>query len=133
MNSLMGAREALWEARLHTRSSRNGQAASPVSTEDSVPPLLDFTEREKMLGGYRVTGIYTKGRLMEIVRPRVPVCLCVLAPTHIREAKRELEMAIVMGGDKGLLRKSDCRSVKGDCRFTEPPATSRRWYHLPST
>ena len=56
-----------------------------------------------------------------------------LASTHIREAKRELEMAIVMGGDKGLLRKSDCRSVKGDCRFTEPPTTSRRWYPLPST
>ena len=43
-----------------------------------------------------------------------------------REAKRELEMAIVKGGVKGLLRKSDCPSVKGEGRFTEPPATSRR-------
>ena len=62
-------REALWEAGLHSRPSRNGQVALPVSTDDSVPPLADFTEREKMMGEYRVMGIYPRGHLMEFVRP----------------------------------------------------------------
>ena len=61
-------REALWEAGLHTRPSRNGQAALPVSRQDDVPRLADFTEREKMMGEYRVMGIYPRGHLMEFVR-----------------------------------------------------------------
>ena len=62
-------REALWEAGLHTRPSRNGQSALPVSMQDGVPRLPDFTEREKMIGEYRVMGIYPRGHLMEFVRP----------------------------------------------------------------
>ena len=62
-------RETLWEAGLYPRPSRNGQAALPVSMEDSVPRLPDFTEREKMVGEYRVMGIYPRGHLMEFVRP----------------------------------------------------------------
>ena len=62
-------REALWEAGLYDRPSRNGQAALPVSLEDSVPRLSDFTDREKMVGEYRVMGIYPRGHLMEYVRP----------------------------------------------------------------
>ncbi len=62
-------REALWKAGIHTRPSRNGQVALPISTEDSVPRLPDFTDREKMVGEYRVMGIYPKGHLMEFVRP----------------------------------------------------------------
>ena len=62
-------REALWEAGLHPRPSRNGQAALPMSSEDGVPRLPDFTEREKMMGEYRVMGIYPGGHLMEFVRP----------------------------------------------------------------
>ena len=62
-------REALWEAGLYTRPSRNGQAALPVSMEDGVPRLPDFTDREKMVGEYRVMGIYPRGHLMEFVRP----------------------------------------------------------------
>ena len=62
-------REALWEAGLHSRPSRNGQVALPMPTEDSVPRLPDFTEREKMVGEYRVMGIYPRGHLMELVRP----------------------------------------------------------------
>ncbi len=62
-------REALWEAGLHHRPARNGQVAMPISTEDSVPRLPDFTEREKMMGEYRVMGIYPTGHLMEFVRP----------------------------------------------------------------
>ena len=62
-------RETLWEAGLYPRPSRNGQAALPVSMEDGVPRLPDFTEREKMVGEYRVMGIYPRGHLMEFVRP----------------------------------------------------------------
>ena len=62
-------REALWEAGLHARPSRNGQVGLPISTQDSVPRLPDFTEREKMMGEYRVMGIYPRGHLMEFARP----------------------------------------------------------------
>ena len=62
-------REAMWEAGLHSRPSRNGQVGLPVSTQDSVPRLQDFTDREKMMGEYRVMGIYPRGHLMEFVRP----------------------------------------------------------------
>ena len=41
-------REAMWEVGLHSRPSRNGQVGLPISTQDSVPSLPDFTEREKM-------------------------------------------------------------------------------------
>ena len=66
-------REALWEAGLYHQSSRNGQSALPVSLEDSVPRLPDFTDREKMVGEYRVMGMYPRGHLMEYVRPGLGV------------------------------------------------------------
>ena len=62
-------REALWEAGLYARPSRNGQVTLPVSMEDSVPRLQDFTPYERMLGEYRVMGIYPRGHLMEFIRP----------------------------------------------------------------
>ena len=62
-------RQALWEAGLVPRPLRNGQAALPVSRQDDVPKLTDFTEREKMMGEYRVMGIYPEGHLMQFVRP----------------------------------------------------------------
>ena len=62
-------REALWEAGLYARPPRNGQVALPVSMEDSVPRLTDFTPYEKMVGEYRVMSIYPRGHLMEFVRP----------------------------------------------------------------
>ena len=62
-------REALWEAGLSTRPSRNWQRAFPVSVEEGVPELADFTSFERMAGEYRVMGIYPRGHLMEFVRP----------------------------------------------------------------
>ncbi len=62
-------REVMWEAGLHARPSRNGQVGLPISTQDSVPRLQDFSERERMMGEYRVMGIYPRGHLMEFVRP----------------------------------------------------------------
>ena len=64
-------REALWEAGLSTRPSRNGQRAFPVSVEEGAPELADFTAFERMAGEYRVMGIYPRGHLMEFVRPRL--------------------------------------------------------------
>ena len=65
----LNRREAMWEAGLHARPSRNGQIGLPVSTRDSVPRLQDFTELDKMTGEYRVMGVYPRGHLMEFVRP----------------------------------------------------------------
>ncbi len=62
-------REAMWEAGLHPRPSRNGQMVLSTSMEHAVPRLTDFTERERMMGEYRVMGIYPQGHLMEFVRP----------------------------------------------------------------
>ena len=62
-------REVLWEAGLATRPGRNGQVALPLPVEDGVPRLRDFTAYERMVGEYRVMGIYPKGHLMEFVRP----------------------------------------------------------------
>ncbi len=62
-------REALWDAGLAPRPSRNGQAALPASTEDGVPELADLSAYERMAGEYRTMGIYPAGHLMEFVRP----------------------------------------------------------------
>ena len=62
-------RQALWDAGLHSRPSRNGQAALPVSRGESLPRLPDFTEWEKMMGEYRVMGVYPRGHVMQFVRP----------------------------------------------------------------
>ena len=64
-------REALWEAGLHSRPSRNGQMALSTSMEDAVPKLDDFSEHEKMAAEYRVMGVYPRGHLMEFVRPHL--------------------------------------------------------------
>lgn len=62
-------RQALWEAGLHPRPSRNGQAVLPASMDSSVPRLADFTDSEKMAAEYAVMGIYPRGHLMQFVRP----------------------------------------------------------------
>ena len=62
-------REALWDGGLPIRPSRNGQRAFPSSGTDRVPQLADFTEHERMVGEYRVMGIYPRGHVMEFVRP----------------------------------------------------------------
>ena len=62
-------RQALWEAGLHPRPSRNGQAVLSASMDASVPRLADFTDAEKMAAEYAVMGIYPRGHLMQFVRP----------------------------------------------------------------
>ena len=65
-------REALWDAGLPVRPPRNGQRALSISSEDNVPNLSDFTDKEKMAGEYAVMGIYPRGHVMEFVRPSLP-------------------------------------------------------------
>ena len=79
-------REALWEAGLYPRPSRNGQATLPVSMEDSVPRLTDFTSYEKMVGEYRVMGTYPKGHLMQFVRPSLDTDVL---PTSVVEEMKD--------------------------------------------
>ena len=62
-------RAALWDAGLAVRPSRNGQRAFPLSMEDRTPELADFTDYERMMGEYRVMGVYPRGHVMEFVRP----------------------------------------------------------------
>ncbi len=65
-------REALWDAGLPVRPPRNGQRALSISSEDNVPNLPDFTDKEKMAAEYAVIGIYPRGHVMEFVRPTLP-------------------------------------------------------------
>ena len=62
-------REALWDAGLATRPSRNGQRAFPLSMGESAPEMADFTDYERMAGEFRAIGVYPRGHLMEFVRP----------------------------------------------------------------
>ncbi len=62
-------REALWDAGLAVRPSRNGQRAFPLSTGESAPEMSDFTEYERMEGEFRTMGVYPRGHVMEFVRP----------------------------------------------------------------
>ena len=64
-------REAIWDAGLYTRPTRGGQAVLPVSMDESLPRLDDFTDEEKMAGEYAAMGVYPRGHLMEFVRPRL--------------------------------------------------------------
>ena len=87
-------REALWEAGLYARPSRKSQVTLPVSMEDSVPRLADFTPYEKMLGEYRVMGIYPRGHLMEFVRPTLDADVL---PTAVVENLQDGERVRVAG------------------------------------
>ncbi len=87
-------RETLWEAGLYARPPRNGQVTLPVSMEDSVPRLDDFTPYEKMIGEYRVMGIYPRGHLMKFVRPSLDADVL---PTEDVEGLKDGERVRVAG------------------------------------
>ena len=65
-------RQSLWDAGLYASPKRNGQAALPLSMEDSIPDIADFSQAERMAGEYRTMGIYPRGHLMQFVRPGLP-------------------------------------------------------------
>ena len=49
--------------------SSSSQRAFPSSGTNGVPQLADLREYERMVGEYRVMGIYPRGHVMEFVRP----------------------------------------------------------------
>ena len=87
-------REALWESGLQNRPSGGGQTALSLSTDDRVPQLADFTDREKMMGEYRTMGIYPRGHLMEFLREGLGANVM---PTIEVEARKEDEEVTVAG------------------------------------
>ena len=62
-------RQALWDVGLANRPLRSGQRSLAATTDHATPQLKDFSEHEKMVGEYRVMGIYPRGHVMEFVRP----------------------------------------------------------------
>ena len=72
-------RQALWEAGLYVRPSRNGQMTLSLPRPESVAALEDFDAREQMIGEYQVLEIYPKGHLMEFVRPALAPHVLALA------------------------------------------------------
>ncbi len=87
-------REALWDAGLPVRPSRNGQMALPLPAEGQAPPLADFSDYEKMAGEYSVMGIYPRGHLMEFVRPSLDRRVL---PTSAVETVKEGDEVLVAG------------------------------------
>ncbi len=87
-------REALWDAGLGIRPAKNGQRAFALAESGDTPAFADLTEEEKMMGEYRVMGIYPKGHVMEFVRPRLrPEVL----PAAALETAPEGEEVLVAG------------------------------------
>ncbi len=62
-------RRALWDAGLAPASRRGGQPALALPGGEGAPGLDDFTAFERMMGEYRVMGVYPRGHVMEFVRP----------------------------------------------------------------
>ena len=87
-------REALWDAGLGIRPGRNGQRAFAIAEGGGTPAFADLTDEEKMMGEYRVMGIYPKGHVMEFMRPRLrPEVL----PAAAVETAREGDTILVAG------------------------------------
>ncbi len=86
-------RKALWDSGLGIRPSRNGQRAFPAAGNGAGPVLPDFTEYEKMVGEYRVMGIYPKGHLMEFVRPSLSPRVLPAAAVDCAEEGEEVLVA----------------------------------------
>ena len=84
-------RQALWEAGLGIRPTRNGQRAFAGVANEDAPNRPDFAPFERMAGEYRVMGIYPQGHLMEFVRPNLsPQVLPAAAVDYAREGEEVL-------------------------------------------
>ena len=85
-------RHALWDIGLANRPLRSGQRTLAVSTAHAIPQLDDFSEYEKMVGEYRVMGIYPRGHVMEFVRPTLNDR--VLRTSDVYEVPEEREVLV---------------------------------------
>ena len=85
-------RHALWDIGLANRPLRSGQRTLSASTAHAIPQLDDFSEYEKMVGEYRVMGIYPRGHVMEFVRPTLNDR--VLRTSDVYEVPEEREVLV---------------------------------------
>ncbi len=77
--------EALWEAGLSIRPSGSGQRSFPVVGTELPPRFDDVSDYDKMIGEYRVLGIYPSGHVMEFIRPTLDSS--VLTTTEVYDAQ----------------------------------------------
>ncbi len=86
-------REVLWESGLQNRPTSNGQTALSLPTDNRVPQLRDFTEKEKMMGEYQAMGIYPKGHIMEFIRPTLNPKVLTTADAETRPHGQQITVA----------------------------------------
>ena len=86
-------RAALWEAGLSIPSARNGQRAFTVSGAEAPPRFDDFTHYDKMVGEYRVLGIYPQGHVMEFFRAKLDADVTTAAETYQAEDGQRIRVA----------------------------------------
>ena len=71
--------------------SSSSQRAFPSSGTNGVPQLADLPEYKRMVGEYRVMGIYPRGHVMEFVRPTLtPDVLPAAAVEEMGDGKKVL-------------------------------------------
>ena len=85
-------RQALWDIGLANRPLRSGQRTLTASTDHAPPQLKDFSGYEKMVGEYRVMGIYPRGHVMEFVRPTLSNS--VLRTSDVYDVPEEREVLV---------------------------------------
>ena len=86
-------RLALWEAGLSIRPARNGQRAFPVVGAETPPRFDDISEYDKMVGEYRVLGIYPRGHVMEFIRPTLDADILTTAGAYRAEDGERIRIA----------------------------------------
>ena len=65
-------RLALWESGLY-KSPSGSQITLPISMDDNIPSLADFSSYEKMILEYEAINMYPKGHIMDFIRPLLPL------------------------------------------------------------
>ena len=86
-------RAALWEAGLPIRPTRSGQRAFPVDGANRPPLFEDFTDYERMVGEYRVLGIYPSGHVMQFIRPTLDASVLTAAELYDRKDGERIRVA----------------------------------------
>lgn len=86
-------RQALWDVGLANRPLRSGQRTFAASSDHAIPQLKDFSGYEKMVGEYRVMGIYPRGHVMEFVRPTLSASVLRTADVYDVPEEREVLVA----------------------------------------
>ena len=86
-------RLALWESGLYKGPS-GLQMTLPISMDDNIPSLADFSSYEKMILEYKTIDMYPKGHIMDFIRPLLPSNV---SSTYDVYSMREGELVSVCG------------------------------------